>query len=180
MRKIADIFSTMVILASIAVLAVWLFDGLENEFSGPAYVVDGDSLVMNEEKIRLEGIDAPELHQTCTLNGVQYPCGVRARSHLRQLVKSGQVRCSAWQRDNYERLLGQCFVGETNINARMVSDGWAVAFGGYYEEQNRAKKLNAGIWAGEFERPSDWRYLKGDLSPSFVNKDGEMWWKFWQ
>lgn len=170
----------MVILASIAVLAVWLFDGLENEFSGPAYVVDGDSLVMNEEKIRLEGIDAPELHQTCTLNGVQYPCGVRARSHLRQLVKSGQVRCSAWQRDKYERLLGQCFVGETNINARMVADGWAVAFGGYYEEQNRAKKLNAGIWAGEFERPSDWRYLKGDLSPSFVNKDGEMWWKFWQ
>ena len=157
LRKIADIFSTLVILGGIAVLVVWMFDGLEREFSGPVYVVDGDSLMMDEEKIRLEGIDAPELHQMCTFNGREYPCGVRARSHLRQLIKSAQVHCNAWQRDKYERLLGNCFVGEIDINARMVADGWAVAFGGYYDEQNRARKLKAGIWAGEFERPADWR-----------------------
>ena len=49
---------------------------------GTAHVVDGDSLRLHDVDIRLEGIDAPELHQSCERAGQTYPCGDAARAAL--------------------------------------------------------------------------------------------------
>ena len=159
MRKIADYFSTFAILVSIALLVAWLAMDMDTEYSGSVFVVDGDTIIIGKDKIRLEGIDAPELKQLCLRSGVEYRCGIKSRGHLKQLSRKGNMRCSAWQRDKYERLLGRCFVAKVDVNAKMVSDGWAVAFGNYYVEEKQARKLDAGMWVGEFERPREWRYL---------------------
>ncbi|MCF6322426.1 MAG: thermonuclease family protein [Rhizobiaceae bacterium] len=179
MRKIADIFSTLVIFGAIAVLITWMSLDLETRFSGKVYVADGDTVIFGKEKIRLEGIDAPEFDQVCRANGADYKCGAKSRNHLKSLVKTGAFYCKAWQRDKYERLLGQCFVEETDINARMVRDGWAVSFGDYYGEEAQAKSKRTGLWAGEFERPREWRRIRRGSVEQTGNSGENAWWKIW-
>ena len=161
MRTIVDVFSTVVILGSVVLLIVWFASDLDREYSGSVIVIDGDTVIIDNNnirnKIRLEGIDAPEIHQTCEKNGGTYQCGVKAGNYLKSLVRQGDFRCNAWQRDKYQRLLGRCFVGKTDINGKMVRDGWAVAFGSYYGEEKHARDAGSGIWVGQFVRPREWR-----------------------
>ena len=157
MRTIVDVFSTLVILGSVVLLIVWFASDLDREYSGSVRVIDGDTVIIDKNKIRLEGIDAPEIHQICERNGGTYQCGVKARNYLRSLIRQGGLRCNAWQRDKYQRLLGRCFVGKTDINGKMVRDGWAVAFGSYYGEERHARDAGSGIWVGKFVRPREWR-----------------------
>ncbi|MCP4182969.1 MAG: thermonuclease family protein [Hyphomicrobiales bacterium] len=161
LRAIIDVFSTLIILGSIVLLVVWFASDLEREYSGSVIVIDGDTVIINGNKIRLEGIDAPEISQICEKNDDTYQCGVKARSYLKSLVRQDVLRCYAWQRDKYQRLLGRCFVGKTDINGKMVRDGWAVAFGSYYGEERHARDAGIGIWAGKFIRPREWRLEQG-------------------
>jgi len=179
LRKIADIFSTLVIFGAIAVLITWMSLDLETEFTGPVYVADGDTVIFGKEKIRLEGIDAPEFDQLCSINGAEYKCGTKSRAYLKALVKTGNFRCKAWQRDKYERLLGQCYVGDKDINAQMVRSGWAVSFGDYYGEEALAQKEKAGLWAGKFDRPRKWRRIRGSAVELNSNPGEGAWWKIW-
>ncbi len=120
-------------------------------------VVDGDSLQFGNQKVRLEGIDAPEFTQTCTIAGQAAECGKLARTHLRNLIAGRPVECSGWQTDKYDRPLVRCTVGGTELNAAMVRDGWAVAFGDFELEEAEARNASRGLWQGEFAEPRDWR-----------------------
>jgi endonuclease YncB( thermonuclease family) len=151
------------LLASLAVIAaaagaLWLVRGqLERDVTGVAEAIDGDSLKVGGVEIRLVGIDAPELMQICTISGRESPCGREARTHLRRLATSGLVTCVGSERDRYGRLLSRCRVRGIDINAAMVRDGHAVAFGSYQAEEDEARAAYRGLWAGTFERPRDWR-----------------------
>jgi endonuclease YncB( thermonuclease family) len=127
---------------------------------GDVAVVDGDSLRMGEMSIRLKGLDAPELKQSCTRAGVAYPCGRVAREALLKLVAGRKPRCRVQGRDRYGRSLAQCFVDGSDVGATLVESGYAVGYGGYEREEARARSRSAGVWAGEFERPSVWRRLE--------------------
>jgi len=164
LRVIGDIVSTLVILGSVILLVIWFASDLEREYAGTHMVIDGDSIIINNEKIRLDGIDAPELHQECSKNGVKYQCGIKARNYLRSLLRQGNLSCKAWERDKYERHLGHCVVGKIDINKKMVSDGWAVAFGSYYSEEKNARDAAVGLWAGDFVRPREWRLAHGRVT----------------
>jgi endonuclease YncB( thermonuclease family) len=133
---------------------------------GVARVGDGDSLQLAGERIRLRGIDAPELNQTCRRGAVDYSCGRQAMAALRRLTEGRQVSCQGWERDRYGRLLATCTVGGVELNRRQVADGWAVAYGGYGAEEADARAAKLGIWAGDFERPSEWRVTHGDVLES--------------
>lgn len=124
---------------------------------GDAVVLDGDTILLSGQKIRLEGIDAPEFSQTCTVRAGLYACGKEARKQLVSLAKGGTVECSGWQNDKYGRLLGTCTAGKTELNRQMVLSGWAVSYGSFFAEEATAKKALVGIWQGEFARPSEWR-----------------------
>ncbi len=128
------------------------------EVVGHARAGDGDSLEIAGRRLRLHGIDAPELDQTCRDEaGRPYPCGRVARDRLRNLVGGGEITCAVNGTDRFERLLVACRSGEVDINARMVADGWAISYGAYSDEEAEARRAGRGIWQGEFERPRDWR-----------------------
>ncbi|MEL6373741.1 MAG: thermonuclease family protein [Pseudomonadota bacterium] len=125
---------------------------------GRARVIDGDSLRVGRHEIRLQGIDAPEGRQDCRRQGARWACGERATTRLRQLTARG-VNCRPLKRDQHGRVLAICKdrAGDV-INARLVREGWAVAFGKRYRrEEGQAKAAKRGLWAGSFERPRAWR-----------------------
>jgi endonuclease YncB( thermonuclease family) len=126
-------------------------------FTGRYSVVDGDSLALGGTRLRLLGIDAPELSQVCTLHGAPWRCGAAARERLAAFVAAGDIACKGSRRDKYERTLVTCFNKGLNINREMVRLGMAVSFDDYETEEKAAKKAHAGLWASDFTRPVDWR-----------------------
>ena len=125
---------------------------------GRAQVTDGDTIRIGEARIRLKGIDAPEMEQRCSRAGRSYACGETARRALIDLVSGETVRCRAAGRDRYRRILAQCTVNGKDIGTQMVESGWAVSYGRDYDaEEAHAQERRVGLWEGEFERPQDWR-----------------------
>ena len=135
--------------------------------SGPAVVVDGDTLKVGEERIRLHGIDAPEKDQLCKRsNGAEYHCGARSLVALEDRIAGLKVRCVGIELDRYKRLVARCFIlhaweGDIDLGAWMVAQGHATAYVRYsteyvpQERQARARRL--GIWNGTFVNPAAWR-----------------------
>jgi endonuclease YncB( thermonuclease family) len=123
--------------------------------------IDGDSLRSGSEDVRLHGIDAPELFQTCRdRSGREWACGREAHARLKALVERGPVHCAAVSRDRYGRTLARCSSGSVHdIGEAMVREGLAVDFmqGGYKAAEAEARADKRGIWSGAFERPQEYR-----------------------
>lgn len=127
-------------------------------------VTDGDSLVINNRRIRLQGIDAPEYHQTCgDAKGFDYPCGQKALEFMQHLVSHKKVSCKKIAKDIYKRDLSECYADGKNINLQMLEAGWAVVYRSgnkdYLEAQAKAKKAKIGLWQGKFMKPELYRIL---------------------
>ncbi|ADE84664.1 thermonuclease family protein [Rhodobacter capsulatus] len=125
--------------------------------AGHARVVDGDTLVIDAQKVRLFGIDAPEHDQLCKdAQGRDWPCGEAARDRLGVLA-AGLVRCAGRGRDRYDRLLAVCSAGGRDLNAALVSEGMAEAYRkyarDYVPEEAQARAAQRGIWAGPHLAP---------------------------
>lgn len=163
-RKLADYALAAAILALLALVSARLDRFETRKAEGVAIVNDGDSITLGAERIRLRGIDAPEFAQVCRKDGEEYACGRRAREALSKLVAGRRVACAGWERDKYDRLLGECSAGGVDLNRAQVEAGWAVAYGDYQAEELAARRAERGIWAGEFDRPRDWRATHGDMT----------------
>ncbi len=98
------------------------------DVAGPARVIDGDTIEVAGERIRLHAIDAPEGRQACERRGLTWQCCAEAGRALRRLVDDGPVRCDERGRDRYGRLISFCWAGEMDLNARMVLTGMALAY----------------------------------------------------
>src|SRR5690606_28450722 len=165
-NRLRDLLLTVVIFGLLALISVQLDRSATERHAGVPRVQDGDSLGFGAERIRLLGIDAPELGQTCHRGETQYPCGREARDALAGLVGSRPVVCTGHQRDRYSRLLAVCTAGEQNLNRRMVALGWAVAYGDFEAEEEAARQRGVGLWAGSFDRPGAWRVMHGEAIES--------------
>ena len=132
--------------------------------AGNYYPVDGDSLEQDDERIRLNGIDAPELYQHCySASGKEYACGEQALQYLQNLLRGGNVRCDcAEQKDIYHRRICECFAGEVSLNEAMVAAGWAMTYRDekYAKAEQDAQLGKRGIWQGKFMRPALYRALE--------------------
>ena len=127
-------------------------------------VSDGDSLRSGKLRIRLFGIDAPELKQQCTdQNGILWRCGVAAQRQLNDLIDINRdLQCTLRDVDRYGRLVMQCFSGSTDIGAAMVRSGNALAYRDfsdlYIADEKQAKTARKGVWRGTFSPPWEWRH----------------------
>jgi len=130
--------------------------------TGTASVVDGDTLDIQGRRVRLHGIDAPESAQLCQDGaGKDWRCGQQAALALSDRIARRPVTCEAKDQDRYGRIVGACQVAGENLNAWMVSQGWAMAYrqysSDYVSAEATAKAASAGIWRGTFQPPWDWR-----------------------
>lgn len=144
---------------AIAGCASFILSPSDRILEGRANATDGDSIRIDNVRIRIKGIDAPELNQTCQRGKQTYLCGEMARDALLSLILRNKVKCRSAGRDKYKRILAKCSVGDVDIGAHMVSSGWAVSYGDYAREQDKAEVRRAGLWAGTFDLPREWRKL---------------------
>ena len=129
--------------------------------TGQARVIDGDTIQISKERIRLHGIDAPEMKQTCTADGKEWTCGKEAFLALSKAIGSSWITCKGTERDKYKRLVAVCYLRNHDLNAMMVREGWALAYRrfstDYVDEEAVAKEGKAGMWRGVFTPPWEWR-----------------------
>ena len=135
----------------------------EHSLVGRASVVDGDTLELHGERIRLAAIDAPEARQSCELAGRPWPCGRRAAFALADLVGARTVTCRWRERDRYRRPVATCAVDGTDLGGWLVEQGWALAFRRYGQDyvaqEEQARAARRGLWAGSFVPP--WALRRG-------------------
>ncbi len=134
---------------------------LRAETAGVASVIDGDTIEVHGQRIRLRGIDAPESRQLCRLDGKPWQCGKDAANALADKIARRSVTCEDLGRDRYKRIVGRCTVAGEDLEKWMVANGWALAYRRYSEdyvdEEADAQAARRGIWAGEFVKPWKWR-----------------------
>lgn len=129
---------------------------------GAVQVVDGDTLRIGAQRIRLYGIDAPERAQRCEgADGRPYACGAAATEALTRLIGSARPDCAERDRDRYGRSVAVCSIAGRDLNRAMVAQGWAVAYIQYSRDYERdegaARRARLGLWRGRFERPEQYR-----------------------
>lgn len=128
---------------------------------GTASVRDGDTIEIRGEPIRLYGIDAPESSQLCRADGEDWRCGQRAALALADRIGRRPVTCEKRDRDQYGRDVSVCSSGGVDLNAWMVAQGWAIAYGdystAYVPQEEAAREAGIGIWRGECVPPWEWR-----------------------
>lgn len=132
-------------------------------------VIDGDTLVLDGEHVRLNGIDAPEMAQTCrSARGKETRCGKDAKAALEKLVAAGHVECRGTEQDAYGRRLATCYANGRDINAQMVRLGHAFAFRkyslAYVAEEELARRDHAGLFAGKAQAPWEFRARKWQVA----------------
>ena len=145
------------------------------EIYGKAKVIDGDTIHIKSHKIRLGGIDAPEIKQKCKKEFIRisaiigmsfkrdYSCGTISKKRLINKIDNSLIKCVSSSKDRYKRHLATCYKNSINLNKWMVRSGYAVAYKRYstqyVKDENYAKKNKLGIWEGLFIRPEKWRKL---------------------
>lgn len=156
-RRLIQFFVIIFALSGLALSSIeWI--NTPARVSGRADARDGDSLAIGGHRVRLVGIDAPELKQTCKRNGRPWQCGRAAMRHLTGLIANRTVQCTVEKRDRFRRLLAACRAGNRDLNRSMVRDGMAISFARRYTREEASARTNRrGLWAGQFRRPKLWR-----------------------
>ncbi len=141
------------------------------EIVGQASVIDGDTIDIRGKRIRLHGIDAPESAQLCEINGKKYRCGQKAANALDGFIDEKTLHCHEKGKDRYKRIIAECFAGAVSVNAWLVENGHALDYrkysDDYIDEEHIAQSHHAGIWAGLFQPP--WEYRHGKHAQSLGN-----------
>lgn len=144
-------------------------DQLPRSIAGTARVIDGDTISIRKQRVRIAAIDACEKDQTGVLNGKKWACGLVARSYLRKMIDGKHVICRIVDMDRYKRLVGQCFIESQDIGLVMVRAGQAEAMLRYLPRnhgidtteygyaENQAREKMRGIWAADIESPHIYR-----------------------
>ncbi len=160
--------------------------GSAEAIAGRASVIDGDTIEIHGERIRFNGIDAPESAQFCAdAAGRMYRCGARAAEALAGwLAAASPTTCKFVERDQYGRFVGNCTRADgANVQIWLVRNGHAMDWprysnGAFSGAQFAAKAEKVGIWQGQFELPWEWRAVQSQqidnssivsLTPSAVS-----------
>jgi len=158
-----------------AVLVLALLGGLGRpaplqaaaELRGAPNVISGDMIELEGQRLRLEGIDAPEPSQRCLFRNRFYDCGEIARSALLDLTAGTEVSCRPLGSGPAGSIWARCFAEGYDLSEGMVYTGWALADPNdpsrYGPLQQKAEQAGRGLWRGRFIAP--WKWLAGERLP---------------
>jgi endonuclease YncB( thermonuclease family) len=166
--------STMVKIFFALFLALVPISAQAQSVVGPAAIIDGDTLDIGGERIRLFGIDAPESQQNCSRGTENWACGSEAGRHLATLIAGRAVRCEARDTDAYGRTVALCRAGSLDLAQAMVQTGFALAFRrystDYVDDEAAARGAGRGLWSSTFTVPSEWRAARREASAARVER----------
>ena len=152
--------SGLIVIAACVLLA--LAPARAEILAGPANGLDELLVAVGVECVRVSGIDAPDLGQTCMRANKPWACGRDAARALGRLVDGKQVRCLVIVRDKIRRLVvGDCTLGGESLSRWMIVNGHAIMntrqTDAYAKEESEAREAKRGIWSSTFEPPWEWR-----------------------
>jgi endonuclease YncB( thermonuclease family) len=154
------------IAAALYLLSLFETSREDARLSGRARVIDGDTIEIRGQRIRIFGIDAPEQDQTCERSGgVTWSCGAEATRLLRQLVGLQVIDCQVRTIDVYGRFVARCSAAGNDLAGAMVRSGLAIRAGhhsDYAADEASARSGRLGNWSGSFQNPRDWRAAHHD------------------
>ena len=159
----------------IILFLIFFSNTIAEEISGVPKIVDGDTIHINDNKFRLEGIDAPEIRQQCQKESVKissiigltfykdYSCGKVSKEKLIRKTRKSKIKCIFTTKDRYNRYIATCYKEKINLNQWMVRNGYAIAYRRYSKkyvpDEDFAKENKLGLWQGKFMNPEKWRKL---------------------
>lgn len=158
---------------SIKLPSLAMFGG--TQIKGRAIAVSGDTVRLNGRLIRLTGIEAPELRQSCQNGrGQQWACGAAARQAISRIVSRRPISCThsgSIGSGSSGILLGHCLSGNRDVGAELVAQGAVFALSGllfasYGSQEQEARNKRRGVWQGKAERPSAYRSKHWDIAKS--------------
>jgi len=131
--------------------------------NGTVRVIDGDTIDVGGTRVRLYGVDAPEVSQTCdTAEGVTWACGDWVRGVLETRIEGRIADCEFHGWDRYDRVIGTCHVDGRDIAEELVRDGLAFAYRRYSLDYVKVEKAAAakgrGLWGSVLQSPEDYRH----------------------
>jgi endonuclease YncB( thermonuclease family) len=148
---------------------------LAMELRGPATIIDGDTIEVKGQAVRLHGIDAAESGQRCITpeSKIARP-GKMATARLEALAKGGLV-CKGTAFDGYGRLIATCRSSvSSDINRQLVREGLAWAFvkyaTDYAGDEAKARDAGLGVWAMRCETPWGFREKRWTVNASKAPK----------
>jgi len=129
---------------------------------GRAIATSGATLRISGTPVALDGIEAPEPSQTCAMpNGTTWRCGETAKEELARAVRGRRVACEPMGKNRSGMQLARCVAAGEDIAAKLVRAGHVFASDGFFSSyaslQAEAQSAKAGLWAGDAERPADYR-----------------------
>ncbi|EAQ34549.1 succinoglycan biosynthesis protein ExoI [Nitrobacter sp. Nb-311A] len=140
-------------------LILFSLPAIAEVISGQASVIDGDTLEIRGQRIRLSGIDAPESDQLCRGDdSLQYRCGAKAANELDDHIAGRPVSCEGVGNDQYRRIVAVCTIEGEDVAMWLVGNGFAFDWPRYSKGKYTAaqKEAERGVWAGSFVVP--WAY----------------------
>ena len=144
----------------LGILILWLLTS-NISFADNLKIIDGDTIILNGEKIRFSGIDTPELKQTCLKDDQEVNCGMIAKMLLVKKIDNNTPKCISEGQDAYKRTLAECFVNGESLSAFLVRSGYAFAYRKYskkfIKDEEFAKENKLGMWSMKFQIPWDFR-----------------------
>ena len=149
---------------SLIKLSLYLFFGIlifSSANSDLLIVTDGDTIRIEDERIRFSGIDAPEIKQTCIYQEIEFKCGEFSKNLLIEKISNQEVSCIRESTDQYGRTLAECFVGKESLSSYLVREGYAFAYRKYSDkfipDEEYAQSKGNGMWSMDFMFPWDFR-----------------------
>ena len=169
MKKLSLSLFSIILFSSIITSAI----SFEKIIIGKANVTDGDTIKINDQKIRLFGIDAPETQQFCKEVYLSflifnfkrdYKCGEKSTNALKKKIKNKKIRFLIQdKKDRYKTYIGICYLKRQDINSWLVKNGYAIAYRRYSKkyiiDEQYAEDNKLGIWQGTFMEPEKWRRI---------------------
>lgn len=149
---------------TVAALGVLLIEISEQgQIKGKAQAIKGNILEIEQQKIQLYGIDAPELEQLCYVKGKPWQCGLTAKQKLAEKIADKSLTCLIREEENERIPLAECFIGKKSLNAWLVEQGWAIAdrqnSRSFISHEILAQRNQKGIYRSQFLKPSLWREI---------------------